>query len=185
MNRLANVLLGAVAVVACGGSTTAIPDGAPAVPSSADASASQDGGLAAQTPAFVAPIELQGAGGPPLCFPQVLPVDPATGEIACAIYDVLPPGAPSCSADAQGLAVPAPTTVEELRADFAVPASQPICLLSQLPRSEWGGETCSQSTNAGWCYVTGTEAGPGCGQMLTFSKSGAPPAGTMIVLACE
>jgi hypothetical protein len=58
-----------------------------------------------------------------------------------------------------------------------------ICVLPQLPSTDGSHGSCAASSQAGWCYVSGADAG-GCAQTLLTSPSGAVPPGAGAYLAC-
>jgi hypothetical protein len=53
----------------------------------------------------------------------------------------------------------------------------------KFPADFPGGGTCANSTEAGWCYVTGAVAGT-CPQAILFSATGNPQVGAKISLQC-
>jgi hypothetical protein len=86
----------------------------------------------------------------------------------------------TCSA--HGLS-PAAADVTASLDDLGYPSTQAICVLPQLPTSEWVNGSCTGSTEAGWCYLTGAAA-ESCPQTIVTSASGAPPAGAVGVFVC-
>jgi hypothetical protein len=58
--------------------------------------------------------------------------------------------------------------------DFA--PSMTVCGVAQVPPSAWVDDSCAQSSQPGWCYVTGAGAGSCAQGALFFSSAGAPPA---------
>jgi hypothetical protein len=133
------------------------------------------------------------------CPPQRLEQDPTAsppGSVPCLILETLgTPGDESiCNNPAKGLSIPDPGVLEEFRkqeqaefgsgssADGMTDLSQyPVCQVAQIVVK--GGDSCASSSDAGWCYVTGSAAGI-CSQAILFSPSGSPPSGTRIDLAC-
>jgi hypothetical protein len=98
---------------------------------------------------------------------------------ACIVLASLGAGQ-SCSGTA-GLTVPDPAIVtsvqQTLQAVTGAPALQSPCEVSQL------AAPCDTGTQPGWCYVTGTNAPPGCTSEVIF-PTGFPPAGSLAVLGC-
>lgn len=117
--------------------------------------------------------EVQGGGRGP-CLPYVPPTD-ASGMATCIVLESLGDGQ-SCSGTA-GLSVPDPAIVASVQQ--AVQATMPLtlCKVSQL------AGPCDTATQPGWCYVTGTNAPPGCTSAITFS-TGFPPAGSLAIVGC-
>jgi hypothetical protein len=54
--------------------------------------------------------------------------------------------------------------------------SMTVCEVAQVPPSTWVDGSCAQSSQPGWCYVTGAGAGSCAQGALFFSSAGAPPA---------
>jgi hypothetical protein len=106
---------------------------------------------------------------------------------------VVPPGAPA--------GTPAPLSQDVLtrfcKAQEAAyngapggdgdPDNYPVCALQQLwPNgypNDFPGGTCVDSTDPGWCYVTGQSDAGACPQGIVFS-SGEPPSGSSVTLEC-
>ncbi|CAN5395348.1 hypothetical protein BH09MYX1_BH09MYX1_24990 [soil metagenome] len=61
----------------------------------------------------------------------------------------------------------------------------PLCVLDQIPTSEYQNGTCELSNRPGWCYLTGSETGSTCPQALRFSKTKQPPSGSRLSLSCR
>ncbi len=128
---------------------------------------------------FLTPIRLGCVGaGCPLCLPQVLPRD-ASGQTLCRMFLELTAG-DSCAA--HGLT---PASADNL-ASFDSQAGQPppgaLCLLPQLPAANQTSGSCSMSSAAGWCYLTGAAAGH-CAQTIAVSPT-AVPQGAVALLGC-
>ena len=138
------------------------------------------------------------------CLPQKLQRD-ATGEVPCLVlaeYKTQTDQAAGCTDP--GMCNPAdPTTCgckpddatciatyknilsryqSQFRAtlgDAGASAPTPVaCIFQQI-----ADPACSQSQNAGWCYVEGTAATGGCPQAIQFGGSG-PPSNVTISLEC-
>jgi hypothetical protein len=63
------------------------------------------------------------------------------------------------------------------------PATLTVCQANEIPEAAGTGQTCkSNTTDSGWCYVTGTAAGT-CQQAILFT-TGFPPSGSKISLQC-
>jgi hypothetical protein len=130
---------------------------------------------------FVTPIDLGGAcsGNSCSCFPEAFSPDPE-GQIACAIFFALAAG-DTCAA--HGL-TDAPSDVAlSVTAAEGEPLSGALCVLPQLPSSDWVDGSCAASTAAGWCYATGAAAGS-CPQIVLASPTGLPPAGATPLIGC-
>jgi hypothetical protein len=118
---------------------------------------------------------------PPVCLPLVPRTD-ASGMATCVALVSLGAGQ-SCSGMA-GLTVPDPAIVtsvqQTLQAEMSTGATALMnpCEVSQL------AAPCDTGTQPGWCYVTGTNAPPGCASAVTFS-TGFPPAGSVLIVACH
>jgi hypothetical protein len=153
-----------------------------------------DGGSGGDaTTYFITPVQLQGpcTGSACLCLPQTLPVD-ATGQVPCEVYFELESGDSGDVGDAgdagdvcalYGLADAASDVTLSITAAQGGTLPGPLCLLPQLPTTEWVDGSCGTSSEAGWCYVTGAAAGS-CSQSLRVSPTGFPPAGALALLAC-
>jgi hypothetical protein len=156
-----------------------------------DAASAVDGTPSAgpATTYFLAIVNIEGAltGG---CLPESLPVNGA-GQAGCKVFYELAAG-DTCAAH-PGLTAPAADVVASLRNmdngfDLDVDASQPLCVLAQLPMAEWIDGSCETSSSAGWCYLTGSAAGS-CADsqvqsQIMASPSGEPPAGAFAILGC-
>ncbi len=115
------------------------------------------------------------------CLPWSLPVE-GSGQAECQIFYALATG-DTCAAHA-GLTAAAADVVASLQSmQQGLDASQPICILPQLPMAEWVDGSCETSSSAGWCYLTGSAAGS-CSETVMLSSSGAPPAGAIAILGC-
>jgi hypothetical protein len=130
---------------------------------------------------FLTAVQLQGAcsGASCLCLRQALPVDPA-GLAACEVFLELAAG-DTC--DAHGLAAVAPDVLLSVTRSQTTPPPGPVCVLPQLPMPDWVNGSCDQSTEAGWCYLTGGPAGS-CAQVVRASPTGVPPTGAVAILGC-
>jgi hypothetical protein len=113
---------------------------------------------------------------PPQCLPVSLPVN-ASGQAECHIYYLLTAG-DSCANHA-GLSSPDPAIASAVNAAMPQPTTLPVCLLPQLPATP-----CGSSSQAGWCYLSAAEVDSGCPQTIALSPPAAPPAGTVVALAC-
>ena len=125
------------------------------------------------------------------CLPTALTAD-ASGKVPCLILEALPPGS-TCDAS-KGLS-PADTKqgaayLANLDAtsgdgdggsDFA---GWTVCQVSELVGSDLDSNgSCTSSSAAGWCYVTGAAAGT-CAQAIKFSDKGSPQTGARVSLQC-
>ncbi|MEO8796794.1 MAG: hypothetical protein ABI551_02825, partial [Polyangiaceae bacterium] len=125
------------------------------------------------------------------CLPTPLTPD-ADGNVPCLILEALPPGA-TCDAKS-GLSPADPKQAASYLATLQKNAGggdagsdlagYTVCRVGQLLGDDLdstGG--CSKSAKAGWCYVTGANAGS-CAQAIKFSSSGAPATGARVSLQC-
>jgi hypothetical protein len=117
---------------------------------------------------------------PGLCLPQAFAVDDA-GQISCTILFVLAAG-DSCEAHPGLVAAPA-DVVASVRVLGDVDASHELCVLPQLPTSDWVDGSCATSSEVGWCYLAGAAAG-GCSQTIATSSSATVPSGDYAILIC-
>jgi hypothetical protein len=124
------------------------------------------------------------------CLPVSLPVDGA-GQVECQVFYALATG-DTCGAH-PGLVAPAADVVASLESErnsawsTMLDASQPLCVLPQLPKAEWIDGSCATSSSAGWCYLTGSAAASCVDPLpllIAMSPSGAAPAGTIAILGC-
>ncbi len=146
------------------------------------------------------------------CLPQRLEGD-SGGSVSCLVLLQIPGGAagtsgtclePACPA-AAGLSVPKAdvlgkfcqdaenTYAQEVTANGGTagltdPAGVPVCVLQQLTTAAFpadfpGGSCAKESTDKGWCYLTGAAAGQ-CAQSVVFS-SDALPKGAIARLQCD
>jgi hypothetical protein len=115
-----------------------------------------------------------------LCLPQKLPVV-APGQVDCQILYVLASG-DACAAHS-GLSEASADLAASVRARDGLDSSKAICVLAQLPLTDWVCGSCATSSVAGWCYVIGSAAGT-CAQSLLASPTGAQPAGADALFAC-
>jgi hypothetical protein len=122
-----------------------------------------------------------------LCLSPSLPVD-AAGLVDCAVFYALSSG-DTCAAH-EGLTAVAPDVLASLRTLGVIsahPLDTPLCVLAQLPRSQWVDGSCATSSRAGWCYVAAVSAGF-CSQQTipaVVSPSGKlPPDGAFDMIAC-
>jgi hypothetical protein len=131
----------------------------------------------AETTYFVTAVLGGGGGGTPhpLCVPSALPTD-ASGMAPCVVLMSLAPGE-SCSGT-PGLTAPDPAIVASVKQDYPdlVLQTQTLCEVPQL------GAPCATGTQAGWCYVAGTNASP-CSSAINFT-SGFPPTGSTAIIGC-
>jgi hypothetical protein len=127
------------------------------------------------------------SGGCMSALPFLLPVDGA-GQAECQVFYALAAGDtckahPGLSAAAADVVASLESTAQGLEPD----ASQPLCVLPQLPKAEWVDGSCETSSSAGWCYLTGSAA-ESCvhtlPQTIMASPSGALPAGAVAILGC-
>jgi hypothetical protein len=116
------------------------------------------------------------------CMPQKLPVG-SGGQVSCTIFEL--PLSPASCDPTHGLSAVDPATEQAVDAAEHASSSQTVCQLAQLPTSDWVNGSCAQSTQPGWCYVTGAAAGNNCAQALRFSANGAPAAGVVALFACQ
>ena len=125
------------------------------------------------------------------CLPQPLTPDP-TGTVPCLILEALPPTTGSCAS--QGLMDADPkiaasyeaTLQEESGTDGGASTTFTICQAPQLTGNDLdaSGSCTTNTTKAGWCYVTGKAAGQGCAQAVKFSAKGNPTGGVRVSLQC-
>jgi hypothetical protein len=115
------------------------------------------------------------------CLPQAFPVDP-TGQVACQVFFEL---AANDTCEAHSLAAVPADVLASITAWQTTAPPGPVCMLPQIPESEWVDGSCATSTDAGagWCYLTGAAAGS-CQQVIDVSPQGAPPSGAVAVLGC-
>jgi hypothetical protein len=127
----------------------------------------------------------------PTCLPNALATDSGTGgQVPCLVLVTLPESFggscdnPVCDAS-KGLTAPP----EGVRSQFCRNAgdsqNRSTCVLQQLtpdaaPNDFVGGSCAAESTDPGWCYVTGSKQ---CPQALVFS-SDALPSGSLAYLQC-
>jgi hypothetical protein len=133
-----------------------------------------DAGQAAATTYFETVVSLQIActATSCLCLGRVLSPDSA-GQVPCAIFFLLASG-DTCAA--HGLSPAAADVAASVESFEDVPSSQAICVLPQLPASDWVNGSCAGSSDAGWCYVTGAAAET-CPQVILTSATGRTPSG--------
>jgi hypothetical protein len=126
------------------------------------------------------------------CLPQALTPD-ANGNVPCLILEALPPGTPGgCAtqgledADPKQAAVyQASLNAESGSGDGGAATVYTICQVPQLiGATDDPGGTCVGTDKAGWCYVTGANAGGGCAQAIKFSQKGNPTNGARVTLQC-
>ena len=121
-----------------------------------------------------------------LCLPQ--PLKRGTdGEALCAVIAVLStPGPSSACVGVPGLS-PAPDSVAAAvqNAEPGVFVGFPMCVVAQIPVAGIASGTCEDVAEPGWCYVEGEATKSSCEQALRFSKSGEPPPGASVWLACQ
>jgi hypothetical protein len=110
------------------------------------------------------------------CLPAPLPTN-ATGEVECSVFFLLADG-DSCAAY-PGLSAPGPDVVASVR-NSGPTGSRPVCTVTHLPTSEG---SCAMSSQAGWCYLIGADAGT-CAQQVIFSPTAALPTGATLALGC-
>jgi hypothetical protein len=114
------------------------------------------------------------------CLPEPLAAS-TDGEAECEMFYVLAAG-DSCAAHS-GLSTTAADVTASLQSGVnGLGASQPICVITQLPEAAWVSGSCSTSSSAGWCYLTGSAAG-NCAQTLV--PCGPMPPGAIAILGCE
>jgi hypothetical protein len=146
------------------------------------------------------------------CLPQRLEGD-SGGSVSCLVLLQIPNGAAGTSGTcldpvcpgAAGLSAPKAdvlgkfcqdaenTYAQEVTANggtagLADPASVPVCVLQQLTTAAFpadfpGGSCAKESSDKGWCYLTGAAAGR-CAQSVVFSD-GALPNGAIARLQCD
>ncbi len=127
------------------------------------------------------------------CLPQQLTPDPTTNEVPCLILVQLPPGQTSCNVP--GLSDPDPQVLASFQqqaeqnfqqnggadAGLIDPAQLTVCQANEIPEAA-NGSCKGDTTQSGWCYVTGSAAGT-CQQAILFT-AGFPPSGSKISLQC-
>lgn len=159
-----------------------IDDAAAAPGAACDGGAAQvaggDGATSAEDAGvfFVTGLVLGGGS----CLPRTLPVV-APGQVDCQILYVLTSG-DACAAHS-GLSGASADSAASVRAKDGFDSSQSICVLAQLPLTDWTCGSCATSSVAGWCYVIAPAAGT-CPQSLLLSSGGAPPAGAEALFTC-
>jgi len=82
----------------------------------------------------------------------------------------------SCSGT-PGLTATDPAIVTSVEQALHMTMPQTLCEVPQL------GAPCATGTQAGWCYVTGTNAPPGCASTINFTM-GIPQAASFVILGC-
>jgi hypothetical protein len=125
------------------------------------------------------------------CLPQPLSPD-LNGDVPCLILEALPPSSGSCAsqgltdADPKVAATYRATLTAESGTDGGASSTFTICEAPQLTGSDLDatGSCTSNTTKAGWCYVTGNAAGVGCAQAVKFSTKGNPAGGVRVQLQC-
>jgi len=164
-------------LVACGGQVS--PSGDPGAPSmgTGGGSGSPNPDPSDGTFRFVSVI--QNAG----CLPQPLPTE-SSGATSCILVEALyGGGGPVQCAAHPGLTAADAAITTSIAARWSLSASTPVCVLRQLSGSNLVGGSCTQSGEAGFCYVTGGAAGM-CAQTIAFSPAGNVPAGATVGIAC-
>ncbi len=128
---------------------------------------------------FLTAVRLGCVGaGCPLCLSQALPRD-ASGQTLCRMFVELAAG-DSCAA--HGLT---PASADNVASFDSLAGQAPpgaLCLLPQLPAANQTSESCTMSSAAGWCYLTGAAAGH-CAQRIDVSPT-AVPQGAVALLGC-
>jgi len=139
------------------------------------------------------------------CLPRPLPTA-ASGAVSCTMIVSLPAKAgatcknPGSVCDVSGLAGPGTATLsQQVLNEFCDaqeqafvatggkpgssgdPAQYPACGVNQVTGFD-SGSCATSSTDAGWCYLTGSAAGS-CQQTLAFTFA-LPPAGSTSTLVC-
>jgi hypothetical protein len=161
-------------LTSCTGAAGCDPTNKPGQPAycgptnAAGTTASADAG--AEATYFV--TALQGGGEP--CLPFVPPTD-ASGKATCVALVSLAAGE-SCSST-PGLTATDPAIVTSVEQALHMTMPQTLCEVPQL------GAPCAMGTQPGWCYVTGTNAPPGCTQGIDFT-TGLPSAGSLVIVGC-
>ena len=130
------------------------------------------------------------------CLPQPLNVD-IHGHAPCLVLATLPSasanGEAACNDAAQGMSVPDSSVLEPFRAEQhkawlaanragVDPSTLPTCEVRQIPYV--ANASCAQDTsNPGWCYVTGGLDSGKCTQAIQFTAR-TPPSGATVTLQC-
>jgi hypothetical protein len=124
------------------------------------------------------------------CVPHALQPD-SQGAVPCLVLASLPDTSSSCD-PSKGESDVDPHVVagasDALQGQFGAGAFDPtqhkICQVNELTGGDLVNGSCSQSSKAGWCYVTGSKAGGGCPQELLFSPAATPSTGTQVAMVC-
>jgi hypothetical protein len=124
------------------------------------------------------------------CVPHALQPD-SQGAVPCLVLASLPADEKTCD-PAKGESEVDPHVVadasESLQGQFGPGAFDPsqhtICQVEELTGSDLTNGTCTGSSRAGWCYVTGAAAGGHCPQALLFSPAATPSTGTQVAFVC-
>ena len=111
---------------------------------------------------------------PSLCMPRRITRD-AADITGCRMLEVLA-ARETCSAH-PGLSDADPALAEAL-VRTEPEAVGTVCELAELVPS-----ACAATSSAGWCYVEGAAAGPGCEQALRFTAT-QPVAGARVAIGC-
>jgi hypothetical protein len=190
---LAGALLAGCSSNGAAGTPSPSPDDAAALESAApesgapqDASVSPDVDASAATGAtgattyFVSVIN----PSPGLCSFLDLATDDA-GLVDCALLYNLAAG-DTCEAHPGLMEAPAGLLAEmqtyEGKPNNQTFSLQGLCIAAQLQQGDRVNGSCAASTQAGWCYVTGSAAAP-CAATFTVSPTGRP-AGASPLLVC-
>jgi hypothetical protein len=121
------------------------------------------------------------------CLPQQLQPD-STGQVPCLVLITLPSGTGESACNGPGLSVPESDVLSGFQAQqhaswvaaggptqgTADPSTLPTCQVTQLPATALTSGTCAQSSQPGWCYVSGANAGGTCSQEILFSPGTLP-----------
>jgi hypothetical protein len=86
-----------------------------------------------------------------------LPAD-SMGGSPCRLFIIQDgPSSPSLDCSGPGLTPASPLAQAQLFHDFQQDGN--VCEVAQVPPSAWANGSCAQSSQPGWCYVTGSAAG--------------------------
>jgi hypothetical protein len=125
---------------------------------------------------FVIPPSPSTLNAGPNCLDArlAIPTDPSTGS-PCQFF-ISPNGSPSPPLDCTGpgLSTATPLQCAQIFNDMS---QWGTCEVAQVPPSAWIDGSCAQSTQAGWCVVSGAAAGACAHGAVVFSPSAAPSQG--------
>ncbi len=116
------------------------------------------------------------------CVPPLHPDD--DGKVRCLLLEAQPKDSSACEV-ARGRRLADPSIVSALRSETeGALEGRTVCEVDQIGSAALGARKCADASTAGFCYVSGSEAGKGCSQALSFSKLGASMAGSTVYLQC-